>query len=341
MSNNKYYLRVANSWLQLFAPSGNKRYIANTSGLTIRILLSDTERDTSSIQDENEHYFTVGGSTGQLVGDSTKYIYARAVTDDPVQQGTVVTDTESINDDDLGNIRESIEFLTTQLIRLSERVTSEEMKTIDHGVDYEIFVRQFLDTTAQHHIQFSAIHKHIATIWEELLLAEKFIQRHRTEYATIREMIDNIRNGDNASLRAEVELLKIDVTNILGNYANVVENINDLQDELATTNQKYDNILTDEISPLRRKLTELMNNLAALNNAIVVMTTDHSISEINDIFSDYIATVPESMVAPVTAIKNDIISIISGGSSGGLSSDNIYHIKSDTDTLETFDITTP
>ena len=323
MSNNKYYLRVANSWLQLFAPSGNKRYIANTSGLTIRILLSDTERDTSSIQDENEHYFTVGGSTGQIVGDSTKYIYAKAVTDNPVQQGTVVTDTESISDDDLGNIRESIEFLTTQLIKLSERVTSEEL------------------TTAQHHIQFSAIHKHIATIWEELLLAEKFIQRHRTEYATIREMIDNIRNGDNASLRAEVELLKIDVTNILGNYANVVENINDLQDELATTNQKYDNILTDEISPLRRKLTELMNNLAALNNAIVVMTTDHSISEINDIFSDYIATVPESMVAPVTAIKNDIISIISGGSSGGLSSDNIYHIKSDTDTLETFDITTP
>ena len=158
MSSNKYYLRVANSWLKLFSPSGNRRYMANTSGLTIRMLIADDELDPSTINDNEVHYFTVGGNVGQIVADNTKYVYARAVIDDPTIQGTLVTDTENILDDDLVSVRNSVEFLTLQLMKLSKRVTKQELKSVDHGVDYEIFVRQFLDTTAHQHIQISAIH---------------------------------------------------------------------------------------------------------------------------------------------------------------------------------------
>ena len=107
-------------------------------------------------------FYLVGGNVGQIVADNTKYVYARAVVDDPTVQGTLVTDTENIIDDDLISVRNSVEFLTVQLMKLSKRVTKQELKSIDHGVDYELFVRQFLDTTAHQHIQISAIHKHIA-----------------------------------------------------------------------------------------------------------------------------------------------------------------------------------
>ena len=335
MSSNKYYLRVANSWMKLFSPSGNRRYIANTSGLTIRVLIKDEDIDTTTIVDDNEHYFTVGGASGQVVADSTKYVYARAVVDNPLEQGTIVSDTENITNDDIIGIRDEIEFLTVQLMKLSKRVTTEELKTINHGVDYELFVRQFLDTTAQHHIQFSAIHKHIATIWEELLLAERFIQSHRMEYAALREMIDNIRNTSYADLRVEVEGIKADITGILNNYANVVDGLNNLQSDLATTDQKCDNILNDEVTPLRRRLTELMNNFAALNNALVALTTDHTASEINDIFDDFMTTVPAAMVQPITAIKNDILAIINSGNGGsGMLINDIFHIQSDNDVIE-------
>ena len=257
MSSNKYYLRVANSWLKLFSPSGNRRYMANTSGLTIRMLIADDELDPSTINDNEVHYFTVGGNVGQIVADNTKYVYARAVIDDPTIQGTLVTDTENILDDDLVSVRNSVEFLTLQLMKLSKRVTKQELKSVDHGVDYELFVRQFLDTTAHQHIQISAIHKHIATIWEELLLAEKFIQRHRVEYDTMREMIDNIRNTDPAAgLRVDVEIMKTDIINILSNYANVTNTITEIQNDISATDQKYDNLLNDEISPIRSKVYE-------------------------------------------------------------------------------------
>lgn len=335
MSSNKYYLRVANSWLRLFTPSGNARYIANTSGLTIRLLFSNTPLDVVNINDDNVHYFTVGGNIGQIVAENTKYVYARAVTDDPVIQGTLITDTESIVDDDLTEVRDSVEFLSVQLMKLSSRVSKQEIKAIDHGVDYELFVRQFLDTTAHQHMQISAIHKHIATIWEELLLAEKFIQNHRVEYATLREMIDNIRSSDEGNIRAEVELIKTDIVNILSNYADVTGAIADIRNDLSTTDQKYDNLLNDEISPLRRKITELMNKLATLNNALATLTVDHTAEEINALFDDFIVTAPADMVPVVTAIRDDIIAIVSrGDGTGDLSSRDLFYIAPDTEVIE-------
>ena len=335
MSSNKYYLRVANSWLKLFSPSGNRRYMANTSGLTICMFITDNELDPSVINDNEVHYFTVGGNIGQIVADNTKYVYARAVTDDPTIQGTLITDTESIVDDELVSVRDSVEFLTTQLMKLSKRVTKQELKSVNHGIDYELFVRQFLDTTAHQHIQISAIHKHIATIWEELLLAEKFIQRHRVEYDTIREMIDNIRNTDsNAGLRADVELIKTDIINILSNYANITGTIAEMQNDISATDQKYDNLLNDEISPIRNKVYELMNKLATLNNALAALNVNYTPDQINEMFNDFITTVPADMVNTITAIRDDILAILNHNDNGDLSTSDLFYISPDADVID-------
>ena len=335
MSSNKYYLRVANSWLKLFSPSGNRRYMANTSGLTICMFITYNELDPSVINDNEVHYFTVGGSIGQIVADNTKYVYARAVTDDPTIQGTLITDTESIVDDELVSVRDSVEFLTVQMMKLSKRVTKQEIKSIDHGIDYELFVRQFLDTTAHQHIQISAVHKHIATIWEELLLAEKFIQRHRVEYDTIREMIDNIRNTDsNAGLKADVELIKTDIINILSNYANITGTIAEMQNDISATDQKYDNLLNDEISPIRNKVYELMNKLATLNNALAALNVNYTPDQINEMFNDFITTVPVDMVNTITAIRDDILAILNRDDNGDLSTNDLFYISPDVDVID-------
>ena len=78
-----------------------------------------------------------------------------------------------------------------------------------------------------------------------------------------------------------------------------------------------------------------MNNFAALNNALVALTTDHTASEINDIFDDFMTTVPAAMVQPITAIKNDILAIINSGNGGsGMLINDIFHIQSDNDVIE-------
>ena len=217
MSSNKHFLRISDSWLNIFTPSGNTRYMNNASGVTIRLLISDTDIDPTTIVDDEVHYFTVGGTIGTICANNDKYVYARAVANSVTTHGILVCDTETITNDDLEAVREEVETISVEIMRLMHRVSKQERKTIDHGVDYELFVREFLDTTARHHIQFSAIHKHIATIWEELLMAERFIQNHRNEYTELKEMVDNIRNINNDNISAELSLVKADVTTLLTN----------------------------------------------------------------------------------------------------------------------------
>ena len=335
MSSNKHYLRVANSWLQIFTPSGNDRYMSNASGITIRLLLSDTSIDPATINDDAVRYFTVGGTIGSLHANNTKYVYARAVTDSATTQGILACDTEAINNDDIIAIRDEIETISVEIMKLMKRVSIQERKRIDHGVDYELFVREFLDTTARHHIQFSAIHKHIATIWEELLLAEKFIQNHRMEYTALKEMVENIRNINNNNLAAEIALLKADVTSLLANHANVVNTLADLRTMVNNTDTKCDHILTDEVNPMKSKLIELMNNFAALNNSLILFADKYSVDDINNAFDDFAIMVPPAMTETVAAIKDYALRIVGAETrpTGGLDPNNVYLLNTDNTTV--------
>jgi len=336
MSSNKQYLRVANSWSQLFTPSGNDRYMSNVSGITIRMLFSDTELNPTTIVDDNTKYFTVGGSIGSIHSKNTQYVYAKAITDNITTNGVLVCDTESISNDDIVSIRDEIETISIEIMKLMKRVSIQERKTIDHGIDYELFVREFLDTTARHHIQFSAIHKHIATIWEELLLAEKFIQNHRVEYDTLREMVENIRNINNDNLAAEIALLKADVTTLIANHATVVTTLDTLRTDVDNTDAKCDRILTDEVNPLRSRLMDLVASFAALNNSLVLFVNKYNVNDVNTAFDSFIMTIPESMVAPITAIKDYVLRIIGAEtrSTGGLDPNNVYLLNTDSTTVD-------
>ena len=336
MSSNKHFLRISDSWLNIFTPSGNTRYMNNASGVTIRLLISDTDIDPTTIVDDEVHYFTVGGSIGTICANNDKYVYARAVANSVTTHGILVCDTETITNDDLEAVREEVETISVEIMRLMHRVSKQERKTIDHGVDYELFVREFLDTTARHHIQFSAIHKHIATIWEELLMAERFIQNHRNEYTELKEMVDNIRNINNDKISAELSLVKADVTSLLTNHANTVNAINVLQQQLATTDGKYDTLLNGEISPLRSQLLNLTGNLAALNNSLVLFVDKYNETDLNNAFDAFILAAPPSMVSTITAVKDYTLRLIAeeNKASGGINPDDVYVLQPDDTTMQ-------
>ena len=153
----------------------------------------------------------------------------------------------------------------------------------------------------------------------------------------MREMIDNIRNTDPAAgLRVDVEIMKTDIINILSNYANVTNTITEIQNDISATDQKYDNLLNDEISPIRSKVYELMNKLATLNNALAALNVNYTSDQINEMFNDFITTVPTDMVSVVTAIRDDILAILdrSGIGNGDLSASDLFYISPDTDVID-------
>lgn len=313
MSSNKHFLRVTNNWTKIAEPDDKNNYFANVSGTSIQCVFSDDAiEDTTAINTSEVHPFTVGGTISQLCTYGKKYVYARALGLSETEQAAIVIDAERMPVDDVANIQEEVQTIAVELMKLTKRVSTNRLDNIDHAIDYELFIRQFIDSTAAHHLQFTALHKHIATIWEELFLAEKYIQQHRSDYASLKDVVDHIKaNGTGSGADSEeVQKLRDEVANVILSVTDCTNLVDSLKKQVQTNTDNITDINTEELPPIKTTVNKLSDNLAALNNAFVQLTTNHTVAEINDIFNDLVISVPSESIGTVTAIRDFIIDII-------------------------------
>lgn len=313
MSSNKHFLRVTNNWTKIAEPDDKNNYFANVSGISIQCVFSDDAIvDTAAINTDEVHPFTVGGTISQLCTYGKKYVYARALGLSETEQAAIVIDAERMPVDDVANIQEEVQTIAVELMKLTKRVSTNRLDNIDHAIDYELFIRQFIDSTAAHHLQFTALHKHIATIWEELFLAEKYIQQHRSDYASLKDVVDHIKaNGTGSGADSEeVQRLRDEVANVILSVTDCTNLVDSLKKQVQTNTDNITDINTEELPPIKTTVNKLSDNLAALNNAFVQLTTNHTVAEINDIFNDLVVSVPSESIGTVTAIRDFIIDII-------------------------------
>lgn len=314
MSSNKHFLRVTNNWTKIAEPDDKNNYFANVSGTSIQCVFSDDAiEDTTTINTNEAHPFTVGGTISQLCTYGKKYVYARALGLSETEQAAIVLDAERMPVDDVANIQEEVQTIAVELMKLTKRVSTNRLDNIDHAIDYELFIRQFIDSTAAHHLQFTALHKHIATIWEELFLAEKYIQQHRNDYASLKDVVDHIKTngtGGNSADSEEVQKLRDEVANVILSVTDCTNLVDSLKKQVQANTDNITDINTDELPPIKTTINKLSDNLAALNNAFVQLTTNHTVTEINDIFNDLVVGVPSESIGTATAIRDFIIDII-------------------------------
>lgn len=314
MSSNKHFLRVTNNWTKIAEPDDKNNYFANVSGTSIQCVFSDDAiEDTTAINTDEVHPFTVGGTISQLCTYGKKYVYARALGLSETEQAAIVIDAERMPVDDVANIQEEVQTIAVELMKLTKRVSTNRLDNIDHAIDYELFIRQFIDSTAAHHLQFTALHKHIATIWEELFLAEKYIQQHRSDYASLKDVVEHIKTngtGGSSADSEEVQKLRDEVANVILSVTDCTNLVDSLKKQVQTNTDNITDINTEELPPIKTTVNKLSDNLAALNNAFVQLTTNHTVTEVNDIFNDLIVSVPSESIGTVTAIRDFIIDII-------------------------------
>lgn len=314
MSSNKHFLRVTNNWTKIAEPDDKNNYFANVSGTSIQCVFSDDAiEDTTAINTSEVHPFTVGGTISQLCTYGKKYVYARALGLSETEQAAIVIDAERMPVDDVANIQEEVQTIAVELMKLTKRVSTNRLDNIDHAIDYELFIRQFIDSTAAHHLQFTALHKHIATIWEELFLAEKYIQQHRSDYASLKDVVEHIKTngtGGSSADSEEVQKLRDEVANVILSVTDCTNLVDSLKKQVQTNTDNITDINTEELPPIKTTVNKLSDNLAALNNAFVQLTTNHTVTEVNDIFNDLIVSVPSESIGTVTAIRDFIIDII-------------------------------
>ena len=172
MATKKNFLRVTGTWSELFAPGDYDNYISDLSGTPALIYISDTQLDPINIP---SGWFTLGGNIGQMKLSADKYVYAKAVLEDPAGFITLVQAHEHMPVSDVEDVRDQVNDVIEQVMHMAERITRNTIAIDDHALEHELLLRAIARQNALNANKFNEIENEIADIRD---VGDK----HRQEY---------------------------------------------------------------------------------------------------------------------------------------------------------------
>ena len=172
MAIKKNFLRVTGIWSELFTPSDYDNYISDLSGTPALIYISDTQLDPINIPNG---WFTLGGNIGQMKLSADKYVYAKAVLEDPAGFITLVQAHEHMPVSDVEDVRDQVNDVIEQVMHMAERITRNTIAIDDHALEHELLLRAIARQNALNANKFNEIENEIADIRD---VGDK----HRQEY---------------------------------------------------------------------------------------------------------------------------------------------------------------
>ena len=340
MAIKKNFLRVTGIWSELFTPSDYDNYISDLSGTPALIYISDTQLDPINIPNG---WFTLGGNIGQMKLSADKYVYAKAVLEDPAGFITLVQAHEHMPVSDVEDVRDQVNDVIEQVMHMAERITKNTIAIDDHALEHELLLRAIArqnalnadkfneieneiadirdvgDKHRQEYLNFfdafahtnAVIDQHLTTIdfnvvdlWKKLYSAETLLIKYRADYKMLNVAIKNLElNGVGGGDSGTSSSL------ILSELASLTEQLSQISDTI--------NNLNVRVSSLERNggtsttdsaaISKLNKQFADVNNTITRLTDIVNPEDVEQIFDALVPNVDSDMVEVVTAIKDLIL----------------------------------
>ena len=340
MAIKKNFLRVTGIWSELFTPSDYDNYISDLSGTPALIYISDTQLDPINIPNG---WFTLGGNIGQMKLSADKYVYAKAVLEDPAGFITLVQAHEHMPVSDVEDVRDQVNDVIEQVMHMAERITRNTIAIDDHALEHELLLRAIArqnalnankfneieneiadirdvgDKHRQEYLNFfdafahtnAIIDQHLTTIdfnvvdlWKKLYSAETLLIKYRADYKMLNVAIKNLElNGVGGGDSGTSSSL------ILSELASLTEQLSQISDTI--------NNLNVRVSTLERNggtsttdsaaISKLNKQFADVNNTITRLTDIVNPEDVEQIFDALVPNVDSDMVEVVTAIKDLIL----------------------------------
>ena len=191
MSIDRRFIRVTNQWSEAFTPGDNDQYVVNISGYTVKMFLSATQINPSTITKE---FFTIGGNITQIKVDKGMYAYLTAVIADG-EDTAVIADYEKMPLTDIEYLQDELEKSINQIMRLSDRVTKTELKLVRNKINLKRFTREWLHALASTDKYLADSSAQILSLMERVYAVEGTLNdlRADTEYHDKVEYSDVVR----------------------------------------------------------------------------------------------------------------------------------------------------
>lgn len=313
-SQQVQYLRISKDWSLIVAPRETPTFLANTTGSTIQILLDTAVIDEP--QKLEKYALALGGTIPQVKVLPNEYLYARAMivpsedgSEDENDSATIIVSDDKTTSNTLNALREYIDDVGTQVMRLSTRVTDNEIALINRGINYELLLRKLLYIDMVRHESVAQLTNQLIRISTRLFSAESYIFKLRTEFPSVKLRVDSLENRMNSNEDSAVSKLKSQVAELFVQVDNIITKLNELVPKVEEGWGNYDKIITDEINPLKNDLSELTSSFNFLNNALVKFANTNTDDEINAAFAELLKQSSLEMEGPLTAMKNCILEL--------------------------------
>lgn len=191
MSIDRRFIRVTNQWSEAFTPGDNDQYVVNISGYTVKMFLSATQINPSTITKE---FFTIGGNITQIKVDKGMYAYLTAVIADG-EDTAVIADYEKMPLTDIEYLQDELEKSINQIMRLSDRVTKTELNLVRNKINLKRFTREWLHALASTDKYLADSSAQILSLMERVYTVEGTLNdlRADTEYRNKVEYPDVVR----------------------------------------------------------------------------------------------------------------------------------------------------
>ena len=191
MSIDRRFIRVTNQWSEAFTPGDNDQYVVNISGYTVKMFLSATQINPSTITKE---FFTIGGNITQIKVDKGMYAYLTAVIADG-EDTAVIADYEKMPLTDIEYLQDELEKSINQIMRLSDRVTKTELNLVRNKINLKRFTREWLHALASTDKYLADSSAQILSLMERVYAVEGTLNdlRANTEYHDKVEYSDVVR----------------------------------------------------------------------------------------------------------------------------------------------------
>lgn len=339
MATKKNFLRITGTWSELFTPGDYDNYVSDLTGTPALFYISDTKLDPSTI---TKGWFTLGGNIGQMRLLADKYIYAKACLDDPAGFITIITAHEHLPISDVDDVRDQMNDVIEQVMRLSTRVTKNTIRLDDHAVEYELLLRQIAKQNAKnddkfqsiddeianiysmqdkHRIEYlnffdafahtnAVIDQHLTTIdynvvdlWKKLYAAETLVLKYRADYKSLSVAIKNLElNGVSGGNMGSAALIQSELASLTAQLGDITDDISSLNIRLTNVENNGGGSYTD----LSADIAKLNNKFAAVNNTITNLSSLDNEDDIEIVFNNLLRNIPNDSVEVTAAIK-DII----------------------------------
>ena len=299
---SKMYLRVNDDWIQLFSPGENTRFLVDTSGYGVDIIISD---EPLVIFNKNDAY-TLGGTIPQMRIDANKYIYAKGHTTDST---LIIADNEKIIGDDVATVQKEIDKLSAQVMKLSTRVSENRKDINHHSVDYKLLMRSYIKNILGIHTTESVLSKRIIEDNARLLTLENNFLKHVQSYRNLYHYVNTLKSSSITGER--ISDIEADVRSALTSLTNLTNRVNILDPSTSEDADANTKALIKQITdPLDARLKDVTNDFTLLNNALVRLSANSDIKGIEDTFVKILEDTPSDMNDVVTALKNNILGLV-------------------------------